>query len=75
MCEYIHDVYLRDRGRQLARAFMLASQVEKDDTFEMADLKRIDRMAYCYPLLINSRVICNCDGKTGPTEKGPDPTK
>ena len=39
MCEYIHDVHLRDRGRQLARAFMLVSQVEKDDTFEMANLK------------------------------------
>ena len=44
-------------------------------SFKMANLKRIDRMAYCYPLLIKSRVICNCDGKTRPTEKGPYPMK
>ena len=46
---------------QLARAFALVSDVEKDATFEMANLKRINRMAHCYPLLIKSRVICQCD--------------
>ena len=50
--------------KQLARAFALVSDVEEDATFEMANLKRIHRMAYCYPLLIKSHVICKCDEQT-----------
>ena len=52
---------IRSFIKQLSRAYVLTSRIENDDTFEMANLKRIDRMALCYPLLFKSRLICGSD--------------
>ena len=44
----------------LARAFVYVVEVDKDyKTLDIANIKRIRRMAQCYPLMIRCRIICN----------------
>lgn len=44
----------------LARAFVYVVEVDKDNkTLDIANIKRIRRMAQCYPLMIRCRIICN----------------
>lgn len=44
----------------LARTFVYVVDVDKDNkTLDIANIKRIRRMAQCYPLMIRCRIICN----------------
>ena len=44
----------------LARAFVYVVEIDKNnETLIIANLKRIRRMAQCYPLMIRCRIICN----------------
>lgn len=44
----------------LARAFVYVVEIDKNkETLIISNLKRIRRMAQCYPLMIRCRIICN----------------
>lgn len=44
----------------LASAFVYVVEIDKDNkTLIIANIKRIKRMAQCYPLMIRCRIICN----------------
>ena len=48
----------------LARSFVYVVEVDKDTTLDIANLKHIDNMARCFPLLIRCRIICNASDET-----------
>lgn len=49
----------------LARTFVYVVKIDKDnETLDIANLKRIKRMAQCYPLMIRCRIICNASEET-----------
>lgn len=49
----------------LARTFVYVVKIDKDNkTLDIANLKRIKRMAQCYPLMIRCRIICNASEET-----------
>lgn len=49
----------------LARAFVYVVEVDKDNkTLDIANIKRIRRMAQCYPLMIRCKIICNASEET-----------
>ena len=48
----------------MARAFVYIVDVDKDNkTLDIANIKRIRRMAQCYPLMIRCKIICNASEK------------
>lgn len=49
---------------QLSRAFHYVEFVEKDNSFDMTNLRRLDRMAQSWPLLIKAKVISNVEDNT-----------
>lgn len=49
---------------QLSRAFHYVDIVEKDTSFDMTNLRRLDRMAQSWPLLLKAKVIANVEDKT-----------
>lgn len=48
----------------LSRSFTLVISIENDSNFYMMNLRRLDRMAQSYPLLLKSRIIAQVDEKT-----------
>lgn len=48
----------------LSRAFIQVITIEADQDFYLMNLRRLDRMAQSYPLLLKSRIIAKVDEKT-----------
>lgn len=48
----------------LSRSFTLVISIENDPNFYLMNLRRLNRMAQSYPLLLKSRVIAQVDEKT-----------
>lgn len=46
---------------QLSRAFTYVEKIEKDNSFDMTNLRRLDRMAQSWPLLLKAKVIANVE--------------
>lgn len=50
--------------RQLSRAFSFIISIEKDDNFDLMNLRRLNRMAQSYPILLKSKVIAKVEDRT-----------
>lgn len=49
---------------KLARAYRLVEYIEKDKSFDIMNLKRLNNMALTYPLLIKAKIIANVEEHT-----------
>lgn len=49
---------------QLSRAFQYVEKIEKDNSIEMTNLRRLDRMAQAWPLLLKAKVVASVEEKT-----------
>ena len=48
----------------LSRSFIQVISIEDDDSFYMMNLRRLNRMAQSYPLLLKSKIIAHVEEKT-----------
>ena len=51
-------------ARQLSRAFSYILIIERDNNFDLMNLRRLNRMAQSFPLLLKSKVIAKVEDKT-----------
>ena len=71
--DYLSEIktHCKERGidevicftEQLARAFHYVEIIEHDNSFDMSNMRRLDRMAQVWPILIKAKCLCNVSEK------------
>ena len=48
---------IREFAKKLSRAFDVVKKVERDDSFDVKNLKNLNNMSYAYPMIIRARLV------------------